>query len=99
MWTNQPSFSQAAFYGKTQADLYSLFSGYATQFGISNTTFYSKMGSDSIFNIAYNGVEMGADRHIYSTPTFYINGIRSTFDETTPYATWVTFINSLLSQQ
>lgn len=97
-WINQPAFSQAAFYGKTQADLYSLFSLYALKHGVSNSTFYSKMGSDPIFNMAYNGVEMGADRHIYSTPTFYINGIRSTFDEKTTYSTWVSFISSLLSQ-
>lgn len=99
LWQNQPSFSQAAFYGKTQADLYSLFSTYAQKWGVDNTTFYSKMGSDPIFNIAYNGVEMGANRNVYGTPTFFINGLRSNFDETTTYAQWVQFIDSLLPSQ
>jgi hypothetical protein len=97
LWKNQPSFSQVAFYGKTQSDLYSLMAGYASQWGVSNTTFYSKMGSDPIFNLAYNGVQMGADRHVYMTPTFYINGIQSTFDEKTSFSEWVTLIDSLLN--
>lgn len=96
LWQNQPSFSQAAFYGKTQADLYSLMASYASHWGVTNSTFYGLMGSDQIFNIAYNGVQMGADRHVHSTPTFYINGLHSTFDENTTYDQWVAFINQLL---
>ena len=96
MWQNQPNFSQATFYGKTQADLYALFSGYALHWGVSNSTFYGAMGSDPIFNLAYNGVQMGATRGVYSTPTFFINGLRSTFDETTTLQQWIAFIDQLL---
>eukprot|EP01089_Gocevia_fonbrunei_P000886 TRINITY_DN10866_c0_g1_i1.p1 TRINITY_DN10866_c0_g1~~TRINITY_DN10866_c0_g1_i1.p1 ORF type:complete len:208 (-),score=33.19 TRINITY_DN10866_c0_g1_i1:80-703(-) len=97
IFTNQELFYNAAFFNHTEYDLYDLISKFTTPYGVNREILVAEMQSEKIFTQVSQAVYFGHIREVYGTPTFYINGFKSTFDETTSYSTWESYIQNLLS--
>jgi len=94
---NQASFFNQVFRDKTEQDLITLLAGYAAKFGVATTDFTTDYDATGILERVDQDLQFGLSRTIYGTPSFYVNGFKMVnFDETTPYNTWVQFIDGLL---
>eukprot|EP01122_Echinamoeba_exundans_P017062 TRINITY_DN8862_c0_g1_i1.p2 TRINITY_DN8862_c0_g1~~TRINITY_DN8862_c0_g1_i1.p2 ORF type:complete len:216 (+),score=63.31 TRINITY_DN8862_c0_g1_i1:187-834(+) len=96
IFNQQSLYYNAAFFNKTQNDLYNLLGSAVSQFGIDQSYFFTQMTSDSNFAYTDFNIVYGLRKGVAGTPTYFVNGFPVDFDESTSVAEWVQFLNKLL---
>jgi protein-disulfide isomerase len=98
MFANQNQYYDAAWFNKTEAQLYDLFATWGEQYNIKKQLFVKEMSSDYAFSVADMGRLFSVTRGVHFTPTFYVNGVKATqVDSTTTVQQWIQFLDPLIS--
>jgi len=100
VYSNQPVFTNDAWYNKSRQELYVLLAQWAAKYSVSNATFYTQIQP---FTTQWERVSqqlmVSRLRQIYGTPAFTVNGFQDfTLDSTTTYAQWIAYLDPLVSQ-
>jgi protein-disulfide isomerase len=101
VYSNQPVFTNDAWYNKSRQELYVLLAQWAAKYGVSNATFYTQIQP---FTEQWARVSMqlmvSRLRQIYGTPAFTVNGFQDyTLDSTTTYEQWRAYLDPLVNQK
>lgn len=73
LFENQQSWSEI----RSRDELTDTFASYAEELGIDRTAFLEKMEDDSIAQLVNEDVSLGTRLGVNATPTFYVNGIKT----------------------
>jgi len=76
MFAHRYLFVNDAFVNQTQWDLWTLFAGFAENFGVDPGTFMDDIQNNLDTEMAaINAIEFGRSQPVYHTPTYHVNGV------------------------
>lgn len=99
LYDRQDEFSNAEFKERSQVDLHKLLAKFASDRGgvKKKGKFKEKLEKDEIINIAKGPVRQAAVRGVWSTPTYFINGVQATqLSSSSSLADWKEVLDPLL---